>query len=264
MLSAPTAEQWNRFERLGHVCLGVLDGNVLQALQATADALMAGRYPCDYDTLLMQLDSDDGQHTSLGEQTNGFKGATRAYRKIQGLEQVGPFRDLIEAEPFREICRHVYGADTDIACFRAMLMNKPARGGTDLPWHQDRWRDLDRDPLLTVWVALDAAGAAQGCMEVIEGSHGWGLLNPGHHSGWLNAAQRRALEPHPTMPLEAQAGDVYLLHNWLLHRSGRNATGEARRAFSFCYMEAATQAHSGAAFPRVFQADTRSEAPNVP
>jgi phytanoyl-CoA hydroxylase len=58
-------------------------------------------------------------------------------------------------------------------------MNKPAGRGTILPWHQDGgnvW-SLDRDPLLTTWVALVPATQANGCMDCIPGSHQLGLLS---------------------------------------------------------------------------------------
>ena len=41
--------------------------------------------------------------------------------------------------------------------------------------------------------------------------------------------------------LEAEAGEVIILHNFLLHRSGVNRTEQPRRAFSVCYMDAATR-----------------------
>lgn len=80
-----------------------------------------------------------------------------------------------------------YSEEVPIAAFRAMFMNKPARAGTLLPWHQDRWSYLDRDPLLTVWTALDPATQANDCVQVIPGSHRLGLLNPEHASGFLSA-----------------------------------------------------------------------------
>ena len=43
-----------------------------------------------------------------------------------------------------------------------------------------------------------------------------------------------------TIPLEMEAGEAVLLHNYLPHSSGVNSTAIARRAFSVCYMDAAT------------------------
>ena len=136
---------------------------------------------------------------------------------------------------FRDICSKSYGTDTPAAYFRAMFMNKPARKGNRLQWHQDRWTDLDRDPLITIWTALDPTTVANGCVKIIPQSHRWSLINPESGSGFLNAEQindlASRLEP---VYLELQAGEVILLHNWLLHSSEVNKTDIPRRAFSVC------------------------------
>ena len=58
--------------------------------------------------------------------------------------------------------------------------------------------------------------------------------------------------------LELDAGEAVLLHNWTLHRSGTNATAIARRAFSVCYMDAATRSHRRQTFPPIFDRDGRA------
>ena len=124
-----------------------------------------------------------------------------------------------------------------------MFMNKPANRGTFLPWHQDRWTHLDRDPELTVWVALDPATKLNGCVQVIPATHQVGLINPSHHSGFLTDAQAAEWAvPEKVTFLELSAGDVALLHNRLLHSSDRNNSNQSRRAFSVCYMDASTRA----------------------
>lgn len=133
----------------------VLNESDLRSLQERIDSIMLGTADVDYDQLLMQLDSSTGAYGDAGVQTNGFKGATLAYRKIQNLEQDDLFGAYLNRPLFREICSRVYGEDVPIACFRAMFMNKPSNQGTKLPWHQDAWTDLDRQPLVTVWTALD-------------------------------------------------------------------------------------------------------------
>ena len=159
----------------------------------------------------------------------------------------------MERPLFAEICRHVYGEDAPVALFRAMFMNKPARAGTLLPWHEDRWTDLDRDPLITVWLALDPATRPNGCVEIIPGSH-HRLVNPDHPSGFLTPEQgQAAMEADTTEFLELEAGEAVLLHNWLLHRSDVNSTETSRRAFSVNYMDARTHSSSGEQFTRVFE-----------
>lgn len=249
-------EQWLQYERDGYLRLGrVLGDQDLAALQQRMDDIMLGRADVAYERMLMQLDSSDGQYGGAGPQTKGFKGATLNYRKIQDLEFDPLFLEYMQRPLFHAICARVYGAGTPIAAFRAMFMNKPARHGTVLPWHQDRWTHLDRDPLITVWTALDPAIVANGCVEVIPGSHKFGLINPSHPSAFITEEQAAQYAPEDqAIPLELEPGEVLLLHNWLLHRSGVNATDIPRRAFSVCYMDARTRAANGEQYSTVFGA----------
>jgi hypothetical protein len=249
-----TDDQWQQFERDGYARLGrLLDDAELAALQQRIDDIMLGRADVPYDRLLMQLDSPDGQYENAGPQSRGWKGATLAYRKIQELEHDPLFLAYMQRPIFNEICARVYGEDTPIASFRAMFMNKPAGQGTLLPWHQDRWSYLDRDPLITTWTALDAATRANGCVQVIPGSHKLGLLNPEHPSGFLSAEQAARFDSSPDIAyLELPAGEAVLLHNWLLHRSDTNTTATPRRAFSVCYLDSRTQASNGETYYALF------------
>jgi ectoine hydroxylase-related dioxygenase (phytanoyl-CoA dioxygenase family) len=54
------------------------------------------------------------------------------------------------------------------------------------------------------------------------------------------------------LPLPARAGEVLLIHNHTWHRSGVNTTGRVRRAFTVCYMDAATRCLRKKHTPRVF------------
>lgn len=245
------ADQWRRFEDGGWVRLGRLDDATRDELATALDDIVLGRAEAPYRELLMQLDSSSGDYGDLGRQTRGFKGATLNYRKIQNLERLPMFRDYLQRPLFRTLCRRVYG-DAPIACFRAMaIMNKPAGGGTRLPWHQDRWRYLDRDPLATIWTARDDADAASGGLQVIPGSHRLGVVNPSHPSAFLTDEQgARCSARDDIRTLDAKAGDVYLLH-----RSGVDASSHPRRAFSVCYMDARTvDRHGGAYMPLCEQA----------
>ena len=144
-------EQWQLYERDGYLLLGqVLSDDELAVLQRHIDDIMLGKADIDYSRLLMQLDSTDKQYKNAGVQSKGFKGATLAYRKIQNLEHDPHFMAFMQRPLFREICEKVYTKGTPVAAFRAMFMNKPAHQGTLLPWHQDRWSYLDRDPLITI------------------------------------------------------------------------------------------------------------------
>ena len=249
-----TTDQWAQYERDGYLKLGkVLSDDDLSALQTRIDDIMLGKAKLDYNRILMQLDSADGQYENAGVQSRGWKGETLNYRKIQDLEFDPLFLEYMQRPLFREICAQVYGKDVPIAAFRAMFMNKPARRGTLLPWHQDRWTALDRDPLITLWTALDPATVANGCVQIIPGSHELGLVNPDHPSGFLTEEQAQQYAPESEIVyVELEPGEAVLLHNWLLHRSDTNATDISRRAYSVCYMDARTVASNGENFTQVF------------
>lgn len=235
-----TTSDWSRFDTQGYLRIGrVADDAMLAAMQQRIDDIMLGRAAVDYKRMLMQLDSTDGEYESAGEQTRGFKGATLAYRKIEQLEEDEVFRAYMTLPVFEEAARRFYG-DIAIAPFRAMFMNKPASRGTWLPLHQDRWRALDRDPLLTIYTALDAATPDNGCVEIIPGTH-HEILNPLHPHGFLTAEMAERFRDDPRrIQLCLEPGEVVLMHNWMLHASGINRTQQPRRAFSVCLMDAAT------------------------
>ncbi|MEX0887035.1 MAG: phytanoyl-CoA dioxygenase family protein [Phycisphaeraceae bacterium] len=243
MSDALTDAQWTRYERDGYLHLGrVLSDAELAGLQQRIDDIMLGKATTDYDKLLMQLDSDDGDYATAPEQSRGHKGATLDYRKIQDLERDPLFLAFMQKPVFRDICARAYGPAASVSAFRAMFMNKPANKGTFLPWHQDRWTFLDRDPEITLWTALDPATVANGCVQIIPQSHKLGLINPEHSSGFLKDEHvARHCDPKRIVHLELQPGEAVLMHNWLLHASDVNRSGTARRAFSVCYMDAKTR-----------------------
>lgn len=118
--------------------------------------------------------------------------------------------------------------------------------GTNLPWHQDRWRFLDRDPILNVYLALDEATPASGCMQIVPWSHERGVVNPDHHSGFLTPEQVEAHcgKGQKVMDFTLRPGEVALMHNWIIHRSGTNVTDKPRRALSISFMDARSRLDS--------------------
>jgi polysaccharide pyruvyl transferase WcaK-like protein len=247
-----TDDQWQQFEKDGYLLLGrVLDDSQLTALRTRIDDVMLGRVR--YPSLQMQLDTG-GRYEDLPDPQAGHTEATLAYRKVQGLEGDPLVLDLIRHDLFREICARIYGKHASISIFRAMLMNKPAGKGTYLPWHQDAgdvWK-LDRDPIVTSWIALDPATRMNGCLQVIPGSHRLGLLSK--NGSTISEAHAKEYCPDDAIVhLEVGAGEAVVLHNWMLHRSGINGTEIPRRALSACYMDGRTlNTVSGTRFPIVF------------
>lgn len=248
-----TDRQAAAFAEHGVVHLGrVLAAAQLAELRQRIDDIMLGnvRYP----DMMMQLDSASGRYEDAPGQTTGFKGASLAYRKIEQLEKDPLFLAWMQGEPVRSIAARLIGPE--VAIFRSMFMNKPAGKGTVLPWHQDggrNWRLHGGHPIVTIWLALDPATRQNGCVQVVPGSHRLGLLS--EHGHTITPQQEAAHCPAERVEfVELEAGEAFLMHNWVLHTSGTNPSGVPRRAFSLCLMDAAIRhedpGHPG--FPRLF------------
>ncbi|MDX1996277.1 MAG: phytanoyl-CoA dioxygenase family protein [Thermoanaerobaculia bacterium] len=255
----PTIDMWNHYERDGFLHLGqLLPPEEVEALKQRADDLAQGRV--SNDKIAFQLDTG-GAYEELPGIVDHFERPTLLYRKIQGLEHDDLFVKLVLHPVCLEICAHEYGAHAPLALFRAMIMNKPAGQGTYLPWHQDGgdvWK-LDRDPLVTIWVALDPATRENGCMEVIPESHRLGLLTK-EGSNLRPEDVERHCSPERIHSLEVPAGHGVLLHNWLIHRSGVNPSSVPRRAMTACYLDGRTVNQlTGTHFPTV-----HGDPPDVP
>lgn len=240
---------------------GVADAATVTALRARADDIARGRVT--YPGLFFQPDAATGRYEDLAF-GQGWIGPDAEYRKIEKLELDPLFRAWIENPAFERIVRAVIPGP--VAIYRAVIFAKAARGGSDIPFHQDagRFWGLDRDPELQIWTALDDASPAAGCVEVVPRSHLGGLATPlggviprgtldaaGLDAAGLGAAGASA------RAVPARAGDVMLIHNHLWHRSGPNATDAPRRAFTVCYMSAETRClrkrRAPRSFTRVFQ-----------
>src|SRR4051812_27343999 len=246
---APDEKQF--WEENGYLRLGQVASDAeLAALQERIDAIMLGKVA--YPGMFFQMDSQTGEYGDL--RGKGWEGPSLAYRKIQDLEQDPLFLGYMRHPRFRELTRELVGESVSV--FRAMFMNKPARRGTVLPYHQDggtQW-GLDRERFVTVWTALDDAAIANGCMQVIPGSHRLGLLSDRGHT-ITPEQEARYCRDEDSLYLEARAGEAFLLHNYLLHRSGVNRIERPRRAFSVVYMDGATRRlKDGGTFPQVFPA----------
>ena len=236
-----------RFMAQGYLRLGkVASAAQLADLQQRIDDIMLGHVR--YANMRLQLFEEA---TGQLRRTMGCEVPTLSYRRIDDLEQDPLFLAYMQHPVFAGIAHRCVG--DHVSVFRSMFMNKPARWHQELPWHQDvgsGW-GIDTDPITTVWTALDEATTANGCMQIVPGSHRHGVLNERHFLA--EDEQGIYARPEDVIDLPASAGEAILLHNLLLHRSGTNPTAAPRRAFSATYMSAATCTRdTGQSFPILF------------
>ena len=128
-----SATQWQEYDCLGYVRIGeLLSGDELDALRTRADDYALGRRRNPH----VQLQADTGgAYEALPEPTSSAGAGTLRYRKVQGLETDDLFSAVLRQPVIAALAARHYGAHATVSIFRAMVMNKPAGQGTELPWH---------------------------------------------------------------------------------------------------------------------------------
>lgn len=141
---------------------------------------------------------------------------------------------------------------TPVCHFHSKLMQKEPRVGGAWEWHQDYgyWyknQFMFPDQLISVMVALTPANQANGCLQVIKGSHKLGRVNHGFAGEQVGADSVMVENALKTMPLvycELQLGDALLFHSNLLHRSEANLSDKPRWSVISCYNSQANLAYN--------------------
>lgn len=109
-------------------------------------------------------------------------------------------------------------------------------GGAGFTPHQDSpaYVRFNARYHITAMVAVDPMTIENGCLEVVKGEHGIGMVpHPGGQlEDELTAKYERAGKWEP---VEAPSGGVMLFHSYLPHRSGRNNSKAPRRAHYLTY-----------------------------
>jgi phytanoyl-CoA hydroxylase len=150
---------------------------------------------------------------------------------------------LTRSKRMVEAADRLLDGDSAVCHFHSKLMVKEPRVGGAWEWHQDYgyWYKnefLFPDQLLSVMVAITMANKANGCLQVIGGSHKLGRIEHGFAGEQVGAAQHYvdlALQTMPLVYVELQPGDALFFHPNLLHRSAANLSDTARWSLISCY-----------------------------
>ena len=127
---------------------------------------------------------------------------------------------------------------------RAKLPQGLSPGGREphvVPWHQDAgvtWEEADPYFILTVWIPLVDATVENGCLEIIPGVHGAGLLRHEGKGGTHIAPEE--MPPGEPMPLPVRKGDIIMMQKEIPHRSLPNLTDEVRWSIDLRYQKTGT------------------------
>ena len=155
-------------------------------------------------------------------------------RKVSRVARYDPFFQALAAdENILELMRGLLG--NNLRFFGDECQLKPAYYGSAHAWHQDA-PYFYREPLqvATVWIAIDRATCANGCIEVVPGAHKHGILerrNP--KQAWFDADE---FDTSGAVYAEIEAGDALIFDILLPHGSGANRTPNRRRSVIYRYI----------------------------
>jgi hypothetical protein len=127
--------------------------------------------------------------------------------------------------------------------YHSKLTAKEPREGGAWEWHQDYgywyYNGALAPRLFSTMIALDRSDRANGCLQVVRGSHALGRidhvpLTPGQNEA-DPARMKHILARHEIVHAELDPGDVLFFHCNTLHRSDANRSPNRRWTLLICY-----------------------------
>ena len=161
---------------------------------------------------------------------------------VQGLRGNRAWFDYSADSGVLDMIEQVVGPD--IILWGTNLFHKPAGTGRRIPYHRDgRYWPIEPLATTTVWIAIEPTTTANGCLEIVPGSHHTGKI--GEHFTSTDPADaipetitRSEFDPATAVSVELEAGQMVLFDVFTIHGSDANRSAERRLGYAMRYMPA--------------------------
>jgi len=159
---------------------------------------------------------------------------------------------LLRSERMVNNAAKILDSDSPVCHFHTKLMQKEPKVGGAWEWHQDYgyWyknQFLFPEQLVSIMIALTEANKANGCLQVIKGSHKLGRVNHGFTGEQVGADMvmvNHCLQTMEHVYVEIAPGDALFFHSNLLHRSEANLSDRPRWSLISCYNSLSNPAYN--------------------
>lgn len=205
------------------------------------DGYFIARRLFDADEMRTLLDFARGDEALAGS-AYARKDATGAATKLALWNKAGDDLYSLFARSPRIVDRMEQLLGGEVYHWHSKMMLKEPRVGGAWEWHQDYgywYHNGCLYPLLaSAMIAVDRATRANGCLQVLAGSHHIGRIEHGKTGEQTGADMEHveaALARHELAYVEMEAGDTLFFHSNLLHRSDQNRSDEPRWSLICCY-----------------------------
>ncbi|QHW32073.1 phytanoyl-CoA dioxygenase family protein [Paenibacillus rhizovicinus] len=155
-----------------------------------------------------------------------------------GLTAESPlFKEAARAPELARVLKAIIGSSVMFMNDKLVFKNASTDFGS--PWHQDYsyWHGSHK---LSVWIALDDADAANGCLRVLPGSHVSAASHDGEvadDNGFIYRLDETDIDASRIVDFPAAKGDAIVFHDLLLHASYPNRSGTDRWALISTYKD---------------------------
>lgn len=138
------------------------------------------------------------------------------------------------------VLRRLISNDLEFLSAKAVFKNSATAFAS--PWHQD-WFYWEGATKYSVWIALDDATIANGCLRFIPGSHVKVFPRKTVNDGiaFVNRVEEKDLADWTPVDLQVKRGDAVVFHDLAVHASHPNASGADRWSLISTYRIASIQ-----------------------
>lgn len=236
----PTEEQRRRFDEDGFLIVErLIEPAAVEALRARFAPLFRG----EFETGLMPDEWNWREGRDSPALTRQICNGWRADRTVASM---------VLSPDVGRLCATLMGWPGARICQDNVLWKPP--GAKSLGFHQDDAYQHWTVPaaMATCWVALDDTTAAGGTMELVRGSHRWGIGKPAtqfhapddYRAEMMAAARAAGVEAPEIVPIEVPAGGGSFHHGAVWHGSGPNRGEAPRRSVVSHCLSSATRFHA--------------------
>ena len=221
-----TSAERRQFEEQGYLVKQLIPQEWVAEIRRDLDDLherMANRVP-------------EGVHVSWEHEVD--PSIQRRIKQLMHAEMVSPALDrLVRSPQVLDIVEAILGPE--VSLFHCKLLMKAARDGTTTPWHQDYsyWRtDENRPLMLNCMLQIDDSTVENGCLQMVPGSHKWGLMEHEREGKVFGLFLPGYFQPREdAVPVPVPAGSAVFFGPLIIHGSDANRSDRDRRAVTIAY-----------------------------
>ena len=159
---------------------------------------------------------------------------------VQGLRGDRAWYDYSADPDVLDMVEQLIGPD--IVLWGTNLFHKPPGQGRRIPYHRDgRYWPIKPLATVTVWIAIEATTTANGCLEIVPGSHHAGQVGEHFTSTDPDDAIPETIahsefDPNTAVSVELEAGQMALFDVFTIHGSNANRSDKRRLGYAMRYM----------------------------